>query len=146
MLASSRPADGVASSFPGDAGPRSGPHDARMADVHSAQRELGGFTPRAHPAFGMRPALRFALAVTLTVAYLVFAVSVSHVWRGELEAAIGPVMAWVIPISDGVHPGARDRLHVLHAGVHPLPPAVPGPPAGPWPPGEWPAITVIIAA
>ena len=105
MLAPSRPADGVASSFPGDAGPGSRPHDARMADVHSAQRELGGFTPRAHPAFGMRPALRFALAVTLTVAYLVFAVSVSHVWRDELEVAIGPVMAWVIPILMAYIPG-----------------------------------------
>ena len=46
----------------------------------------------------MRPTLRFTLAVVLTGAYEAFALQVSHVWRGELEAAIGPVMAWVIPI------------------------------------------------
>ncbi len=117
-----------------------------MADVHSAQRELGGFTPRAHPAFGMRPALRFALAVTLTVAYLVFAVSVSHVWRGELEAAIGPVMAWVIPILMAYIPALVIGFMCFTLILTRYRPPSLGPPAGPWPPGEWPAITVIIAA
>jgi hypothetical protein len=32
----------------------------------------------------MRPTLRFALAVILTVSYVALAVWVSHVWRGEL--------------------------------------------------------------
>jgi len=46
----------------------------------------------------MRPTLRFTLAVSLTLGYELFALNVSSVWRGELEAAIGPVIAWVIPI------------------------------------------------
>ena len=29
----------------------------------------------------------------------------SRIWRGELEDAIGPVMAWVIPIFLGYIPG-----------------------------------------
>ena len=48
------------------------------------RRQLGGFAARARPAFGMRPTLRFALAVILTVSYVALAVWVSHVWRGEL--------------------------------------------------------------
>ena len=41
----------------------------------------------------MRPTLRFTLAVSLTLGYELFALNVSSVWRGELEAAIGPVIA-----------------------------------------------------
>src|SRR5579871_5115499 len=87
-----------ASPVPGDAQTRRPPDDPSVTDVRVDRGELGGFTARDRPAFGMRPALRFALAVSLTAAYEAFALQVSHVWRGELEAAIGPVMAWVIPI------------------------------------------------
>ena len=40
----------------------------------------------------------FALAGSLTARLGRFAVWASGPWRGELEAALGPVMAWVIPI------------------------------------------------
>ena len=59
---------------------------------------LGGLTRRRHPTLGMRPTVRFAVASTLTAAYVAFAVNASQGWRGDLEQAIGPVMSWVIPL------------------------------------------------
>ena len=46
----------------------------------------------------MRPTVLFALAGSLTLAWVGFAVWASDSWRGELEAALGPVMGWLIPI------------------------------------------------
>ena len=58
----------------------------------------GGRTRREAPASGLRPTVRFAIAFALTFAWVAFSVWVSEPWRGELEAAIGPVMGWVIPL------------------------------------------------
>ncbi|MGZ4179389.1 MAG: hypothetical protein ACXVUL_01705 [Solirubrobacteraceae bacterium] len=58
-----------------------------MSGVRVEREELGRFTHRAHPVFGMRPALRFTLAALATVAYVGMAVWVSRIWRGELEDA-----------------------------------------------------------
>jgi hypothetical protein len=60
--------------------------------------QLGGMTRRRRPGAGGRPAIRFAVALSLTVAYVAFGVYFSAPWRSDLREAIGPVMAWVIPI------------------------------------------------
>jgi hypothetical protein len=72
--------------------------DAGVSGVEAHPTHLGGFTARSRPTFGLRPTLRFSLAVSLTIAYLVFAVWVSRPWRSDLEAEIEPVVAWGIPI------------------------------------------------
>ena len=54
---------------------------------------------------GMRPIVRFALAVVLTACWVGFAVQASGPWREELDQAIGPVMAWVIPLFLAYIPG-----------------------------------------
>ena len=68
-------------------------------------RAFGGLTRRKAPASGLRPTVRFAIALILTLAWVGFTVWVSAIWRGELEEAIGPVMAWVIPIFLAYIPG-----------------------------------------
>jgi biofilm PGA synthesis N-glycosyltransferase PgaC len=107
---------------------------------------LGGLTRRPRPAAGGRPTLRFVIAGVLTGAHLAFGVYVSAPWRAELREAIGPVMAWIIPTLLAYIPGLligflvftlvtlRYRVPSLDA------------PTGPWPAGEWPAVTVIVAA
>jgi biofilm PGA synthesis N-glycosyltransferase PgaC len=100
-------------------------------------QKLGGLTPRARPAFGLRPAVRFALAATWTVGWVAFSVWVSDPWRSELEAAVGPVMAWVIPILLAYIPGlVIGFLCATLVLTRYRPP----------PPGETPAVTVIVAA
>ena len=58
---------------------------------------LGGMTRRRRPGVGGRPTIRFAIALSLTVAYVAISVYISAPWRSDLREAIGPVMAWVIP-------------------------------------------------
>ena len=67
--------------------------------------ELGGFVRREAPASGLRPTVRFLVAFTLTLFWVGFSIWVSEPWRSELEAAIGPVMGWVIPIFLAYIPG-----------------------------------------
>ena len=66
---------------------------------------LGGRTRRMAPASGLRPTVRFAIASALTLAWVGFSVWVSDPWRDELGDAVGPVMAWVIPIFLAYIPG-----------------------------------------
>ena len=66
---------------------------------------LGGLTRRPRPLGGGRPTVRFVIAVAFTVAYVAFSVWVSAPWRSDLREAIGPVMAWVIPILLAYVPG-----------------------------------------
>ena len=66
---------------------------------------LGGRTRRKAPTAGLRPTVRFAVALALTLAWVGFSVWVSDPWRDELGDAIGPVMAWVIPIFLAYIPG-----------------------------------------
>ena len=96
---------------------------------------LGGLTRRRAPAAGLRPTVRFAIAAALTAAWVAFGVWVSSPWRDELEDAIGPVMAWVIPICLAYVPGLvigfmistlvltryRERPPALPAGTGPRP-------------------------
>jgi biofilm PGA synthesis N-glycosyltransferase PgaC len=117
-----------------------------VSGVRVEREELGGFTQRARPAFGMRPTLRFTLAALATVAYVGTAVWVSHIWRGELEDAIGPVMAWVIPIFMAYIPGVVIGFLCFTLIFTRYQPPPLRPPEGPWPTGSWPPVTVIIAA
>jgi poly-beta-1,6-N-acetyl-D-glucosamine synthase len=116
-----------------------------MSSVQVESRQLGGFTARERPAFGMRPTVRFALAAGSTVAYVAFAVWVSQKWRGDLEAAIGPVAAWVIPIFMAYIPAIVIGFLCFTLLLTRYAPAL-RVPAGPWPAGEWPAVTVVVAA
>jgi poly-beta-1,6-N-acetyl-D-glucosamine synthase len=117
-----------------------------VSGIRVERKELGGFTARARPAFGLRPTLRFTLAALATVAYVGFAVWVSHIWRGELEDAIGPVMAWVIPIFMAYIPAVViGFLCFSLIFTRYLPPSLRAP-VGPWPSGDWPEVTVIVAA
>jgi poly-beta-1,6-N-acetyl-D-glucosamine synthase len=118
----------------------------RVRVVEADPGRLGGLTARERPTFGLRPVVRFVLAVAGTVAYVGFSVSVSAPWRGELEAAIGPVAGWVIPILMAYIPGIV--IGFLCATLLLTRYRAPSlaPPTGPWPGRKWPAVTVIVAA
>lgn len=95
---------------------------------------------------GASTTLRFAAALGLTAAYVVFAVWASSPWRAELRDAIGPVMAWVIPTFLAYVPTVLIGFMVFTLIT--LRYRVPSlePPSGPWPEGEWPPVTVVTAA
>jgi biofilm PGA synthesis N-glycosyltransferase PgaC len=82
----------------------------------------------------------------LTVVYVGTAMTVSAPWRSDLEAAIGPVMAWVIPILLAYIPGLviGFMISTLITLRYRVP--VPGPPVGSCSPGRWPPLTVVVAA
>ena len=90
--------------------------------------------------------MRFAIAAVLTLAWVAFSVWASGPWRGELEVAIGPVMAWVIPIFLAYIPGLviGFMIFTLLITRYQALPLVP--PEGDWPIGEWPSVTILIAA
>jgi biofilm PGA synthesis N-glycosyltransferase PgaC len=100
---------------------------------------LGGLTRRPRPLGGGRPTVRFVIALALTVAYVAFAVVVSAPWRSDLREAIGPIMAWVIPILLAYIPGLL--IGFLAATLLTLRYRVPLHERGRWPP-----VTVIVAA
>ena len=87
----------------------------------------------------MRPTVRFALAIVLTACWVAFAVWASGPWRDELDQAIGPVMAWVIPLFLAYIPGLVIGFMASTLIVSPYHGLELDPPAGPWPEGEWPA-------
>ena len=80
------------------------------------------------------------------MAYVVFAVWASGAWRSELEEALGPFMAWVIPLFLAYIPAVAVGLlmfTLLLTRYHELALA---PPSGPWPSRSWPSVTLMIAA
>jgi biofilm PGA synthesis N-glycosyltransferase PgaC len=101
---------------------------------------------RPRPRAGLRPTVRFAVAVALTLAYVGFAVIVSAPWRSDLAAAIGPVMAWVIPILLAYVPGLVIGFMIFTLLTVRHRPLDPDPPPGPWPQDTWPPVTVVVAA
>jgi poly-beta-1,6-N-acetyl-D-glucosamine synthase len=107
---------------------------------------FGGLARRRPPPAGWRPSVRFAVVAPLTAAWVAFSVWVSAPWRSELQDAIGPVMAWVIPTCLAYIPGVviGFLIFTLLTARYRVPSL--DPPAGPWPDGEWPALTVIVAA
>ena len=76
-------------------------------------------TPR--PQAGLRPTVQFAIAAALTAGWVGFAVWASGAVAGQLEAAIGPVMAWVIPILLAYIPGLVIGFMIFTLLVNPLP-------------------------
>jgi biofilm PGA synthesis N-glycosyltransferase PgaC len=96
--------------------------------------------------FGIRPALRFTAAVALTAAWVGFSVWFSSPWRDELEEALGPVMAWVIPVLLAYIPGLVIGFLCFTLVLTRYQPPPLHPPIGPWPLHQWPPITVIVAA
>jgi poly-beta-1,6-N-acetyl-D-glucosamine synthase len=99
-----------------------------------------------HPEVGLRPAVRFAIALPLTLAYLAFAIWFSEPWRSDLEEAIGPVMAWLIPTMLAFVPSIVIGFLGFTLLLTRYRPLDLSPPRGPWPAGEWPAVTILIAA
>jgi len=117
-----------------------------VSAVRADPQQFGGLTPRARPAFGPRPALRFTLAMTLTLAYEAFGIWFSQPWRSELEEAIGPIAAWVIPVMLAYVPALVIGFLCFTLLLTRYRPPPLEPPRGEWPAGEWPPLTVIIAA
>ncbi len=107
---------------------------------------LGGLARRGRPSVGWRPTVRFVFAFGLTVAYVGFGVYVSAPWRSDLREAIGPVMAWVIPILLAYVPAAVIGFLIFTLLTLRYRVPSPAPPTGRWPDGHWPAVTVIVAA
>jgi biofilm PGA synthesis N-glycosyltransferase PgaC len=108
--------------------------------------QLGGLTSPRSPEFGLRPTVRFALASLLTLAWVAFSVRVSQPWRDDLEAAIGPVMAWVIPLFLAYIPALVIGFMIFTLLITRYRPLPIEPPAGDWPDEEWPPVTIVIAA
>lgn len=98
----------------------------------------GWFTSRPHPGVGLRPTVRFAIAFALTAGWVAFAVWASGPWRSDLEEALGPVMAWMIPTLLGYVPGFVIGLMAFTLLItrYREPPSV----------DAWPDVTVIVAA
>jgi poly-beta-1,6-N-acetyl-D-glucosamine synthase len=117
-----------------------------VSGVEAHPQRLGGFTVRSRPAFGARPTLRFTAAASLTFAWVAFSVWFSQPWRAELEEAIGPIAAWVIPVLLAYIPGLVIGFLCFTLLLTRYRPPPLDAPAGPWPSGEWPAVTVIVAA
>jgi biofilm PGA synthesis N-glycosyltransferase PgaC len=90
--------------------------------------------------------VRFGVVFALTVGWVAFGVWLSAPWRSDLREAIGPVMAWVIPVLLAYIPGVviGFMIFTLLTVRYRVPP--PDPPRGDWPDGEWPPVTVVVAA
>jgi poly-beta-1,6-N-acetyl-D-glucosamine synthase len=117
-----------------------------VSELSVRRDQLGGLTYRVRPAFGPRPTVRFTVAVVCTIGWVAFSVAVSAPWRADLEAAIGPVTGWVVPVFLAYIPGiVIGFLCFTLLCTRYRPPSL-EPPDGPWPEGEWPPITVVIAA
>ncbi len=95
---------------------------------------------------GLRPTVLFALAFGMTAVWVAFSVWVSDPWRHELEHALGPVMAWVIPIMLAYIPGLVIGFMIFTLLVSPYREPALSAPKGPWATGQWPRVTVLIAA
>ena len=90
--------------------------------------------------------MRFTIALLLTIAWVAFSVWVSAPWRDDLEAALGPVMAWVIPVFLAYIPALVIGFMIFTLLITRYRKLPLNPPVGEWPAGEWPPVTVLIAA
>ena len=117
-----------------------------MSQLAPERARLGGFTRRRRPGGGGRPTVRFVLAVLLTLGYTWLGIYVSTPWRGDLEEALGPVWAWVIPTLLAYIPGLLIGFMMFTLLMLRYRVPSPEPPPGPWPTGEWPSVTVVVAA
>ena len=118
-----------------------------MAEQLAPDRvRLGGLTRRERPLGELRPTVRFAIVAALTALCVAFSVWATTPWRSELSEAIGPVMAWAIPVVLAYIPGFLIGFLTFTLLTVPYRTPKLEPAAGPWPSGEWPAVTVIVAA
>ena len=122
------------------------PAEGDLGSLRPSRGPRGGLIWRPAPVSGLRPSVRFAVAFTLTVLWVGFSVWVSRIWRGELEDAIGPVMAWVIPIFLAYIPGLIIWFMIFTLLITPYHELPLEPPTGDWPDGEWPPVTIVVAA
>ena len=120
--------------------------DGDLEALRPPSRRVGGFVRRDAPASGLRPTVRFTLALVLTLAWVAFCVWVSEPWRGDLEAALGPVMGWVIPLFLAYIPGFVIGFMIFTLLITRYQALPLEPPSGEWPDGEWPSVTVLVAA
>lgn len=114
---------------------------AVSAKPSATRRPHGGLTRRRRPAAGMRPTVVFALAGLLTAAWVAFAVWASGPWRAQLEDALGPVLAWIVPVLLAYVPGLVIGFMVFTLLVSPYRELSLSTPVG-----GWPAVTILIAA
>jgi biofilm PGA synthesis N-glycosyltransferase PgaC len=124
-------------------------HDERdpgRVEAVSRRDGLGRLTRRAAPSAGLRPTVRFTIASALTIAWVAFSIWVSDPWRDELGAAIGPVMSWVIPIFLAYIPGLVIGFMIFTLLITRYQELPLEPPSGDWPEGEWPSVTILVAA
>ena len=108
--------------------------------------QLGASTRRRAPTSGLRPTIRFSFALALTLAWVAFSIWVSEPWRDELEAALGPVLAWVIPVFLAYIPALVIGFMIFTLLITRYRELPLDPPRGSWPKGEWPPVTILIAA
>jgi poly-beta-1,6-N-acetyl-D-glucosamine synthase len=120
------------------------PHRQHRGMVERA--ELGGWTRRERPSVGLRPTIRFAIALALTTAWVAFSVYLSTPWRADLEEAFGPILGWLIPITLAYIPGVVVGFLAATLILAPYQPPGLEAPLGSWPPGDWPPVTLLIAA
>ena len=118
---------------------------ARLGGLAEAEG-LGGLTKRPRPAFGPRPTSLFSGALSLTIAYVALAVFLSAPWRSDLEAAIGPIAAWLIPTLLAYIPALIIGFLAFTLILSPYRFPRLHPPSGLWPEGEWPSVTLMVAA
>ena len=121
--------------------------DTSSEVMEQASRPLGGLVWRPRPRVGIRPTVRFGFAFTFTLAYVAFGVYVSQSWRADLESAIGPVMAWVIPTMLAYIPGLLiGFLAFTLITTRYRPPDLDTAQRAPGRTGRWPSVTLIVAA
>ena len=114
--------------------------------VDRQRGSLGGLTRRRPPRAGLRPTVRFSIALVLTLAWVAFGVWASEPWRHELQVATGPVLAWVIPILLAYIPGVVVGFLIFTLLITRYREPDSAAPRGAWPDGEWPPVTIVIAA
>ena len=90
--------------------------------------------------------MRFGLACLLTAGWVAFGVWASGPWRNDLDRAIGPVMAWLIPTLLAYIPGLVIGFMAATLIITPYHGLRLDPAAGAMPDGESPPITVVVAA
>jgi biofilm PGA synthesis N-glycosyltransferase PgaC len=75
-----------------------------------------------------------------------FGIWVSGPWREELEGATGPVLAWLIPALIAYIPSVIIGFLIFTLVLTRYRETPAEAPRGAWPDGEWPAVTIVIAA
>ena len=120
--------------------------DGDLGSLPQPVGQLGWSDAAQGTGCGLRPTVRFAIAFALTLAWVGFSVWVSDPWRDELEDAIGPVMAWVIPIFLAYIPGLVIGFMIFTLLITRYQELPLDAPEGDWPEGEWPSVTILVAA